>query len=634
MFKSIKKPLSAVLACLTAMSLIVTTPVFEVSAASDVTINFSAKKQEMRGFGGMVHTGWQSDLTAAQRETAFGTGNGQLGFTILRLHVDENSSNWSKGVESAKSAIAHGGIVFASPWNPPTSMQERFTHNGTANQIRLKYDQYAAYAKHLNDYVKFMKDNGAPLYAISVQNEPDYAHTWTWWTPQEMLNFMKNNAGSITGAKVIAPESFQYLKNMSDPILNDATALANMDILGAHFYGTSVNNMPYPLFQQKGAGKELWMTEVYVPNSDNNSADRFPEALDVAMNMHNGIVEGNFQAYVWWYIRRQYGPMKEDGTMSKRGAMMAQYSRYVRPGYVRVDATKNPNTNVYISAYTGDNKAVIVAINKGTSAVSQKFNLQNGSTDSMDTYITDGSRNVAAGSKVAVSNGSFTAQLPAQSVTTFVGSTAPVVIEPISAFNKIEAENYTDQSGIEIEANTDDNGKNIGYIQNGDYTVYKKVDFGSGATKFQASAGSNSDGGNIEIRLDSPTGTLIGTCAVASTGGWKTWSDVSCAVSGVTGEHDVYLKFTGESDYLFNLDWFKFSKEVITVGKLGDINSDSSIDAIDLMLIKKHLLGTEAIENTALADLDASGAIDAIDFALMKQYLLGIITTFPGEKAV
>ena len=206
----------------------------------------------------------------------------------------------------------------------------------------------------------------------------------------------------------------------------------------------------------------------------------------------------------------------------------------------------------------------------------------------------------------------------------------PVEVTPKSAFDKLEAENYDDQSGVEIEANTDDSGKNIGYIQNGDYTVYKKVDFGSGATKFQASAGSNSNGGNIEIRLDSPTGTLIGTCAVASTGGWKTWADVSCAVSGVTGEHDLYLKFTGESDYLFNLDWFKFSKEVISVGKLGDVNSDDSIDSLDLMLIKKHLLG-ETIENKALADLDGSGAVDAIDFALMKQYLLGIISTFPGK---
>ena len=202
--------------------------------------------------------------------------------------------------------------------------------------------------------------------------------------------------------------------------------------------------------------------------------------------------------------------------------------------------------------------------------------------------------------------------------------------EPTSAFTKIEAENFSSQSGVEIEANTDDNGKNIGYIQNGDYTVYQRVDFGSGATKFQASAGSGSTGGNIEIRLDSLTGTLIGTCAVSGTGGWKTWTDVSCDVSGVTGEHDVYLKFTGESDYLFNLDWFTFSKGSVVTGKLGDINSDASIDSLDLMLIKKQLLGIEDIQNTKLADLDASGAIDAIDFALMKQYLLGMITVFPG----
>ena len=204
--------------------------------------------------------------------------------------------------------------------------------------------------------------------------------------------------------------------------------------------------------------------------------------------------------------------------------------------------------------------------------------------------------------------------------------------DPISAFEKIEAEKYTSQSGVEIEANPDDNGQNIGYIQNGDYTVYQRVDFGSGATKFIARAGSDSNGGNIEIRLDSLTGTLIGTCVVPNTGGWKTWSEVSCDVSGVTGEHDVYLKFTGTSDYLLNLDWFKFSKGTTTVGKLGDINSDNSIDAIDLMLIKKQLLGIEDIQDKTLADLDASGAIDAIDFALMKQYLLGMITVFPGAS--
>ena len=632
MLKSIKKSISIVLACVTTltMMLAVAAPA-NVSAASDVTVNLSSEKQVIRGFGGMNHPGWIDDLTAAQRETAFGNGTNQLGFSILRIHVDENKNNWSKELATAQKAIEKGAIVFASPWNPPSDMIETFTRNGVANQKRLRYDKYAAYAQYLNDFVTYMKNNGVNLYAISVQNEPDYASTWTWWTPQEMLNFMKNNAGSIN-CRVIAPESFQYLKNMSDPILNDAQALANMDILGAHFYGTSVSNMPYPLFQQKGAGKDLWMTEVYVPNSDNNSADRWPEALDVAYNIHNAMVEGNFQAYVWWYIRRQYGPMKEDGTISKRGDMMAQFSKFVRPGYVRVDATKNPNTNIYISAYKGDNKVVIVAINKGTSAVNQNFVLQNGTTSKVSTWVSDSGRKVAAGSSLNVSGSSFTAQLPAQSVTTFVGelgSTPPI---ERSAFTKLEAESYNNQSGIQTETCTE-GGENIGYIENGDYVVYNNIDFGSGAAGFQARAASNASGGNIEIRLDSLTGPLVGTCLVSGTGDWQTFADVTCSVSGVSGKHDLYLKFTGGSGYLFNLNWFKFTSGSVTPTLIGDLNGDTSVDATDYTLMKMFLLGSindfPVQNDLAAGDLNLDGAIDSLDLVVFKKYLLGNISKLP-----
>lgn len=416
----LKKSISILLAILTALPLILT-PI-QASAASDVTVNLSSEKQLIKGFGGINHPAWIGDLTSAQRDTAFGNGQNQLGFSILRVYIDENKNNWYKEVPTAKRAIELGAIVFASPWNPPSDMVETFNRNGDTAAKRLKYDKYAAYSQHLNDFVSYMKSNGVNLYAISVQNEPDYAHDWTWWTPQEMLRFMKDYAGSITGAKVMAPESFSYLKEMSDPILNDPQALANMDILGAHTYGTQFNNFPYPLFKQKGAGKELWMSEVYYPNSNANSADNWPEALDVSYHIHNAMVEADFQAYVWWYIRRQYGPMKEDGTISKRGYNMAHFSKFVRPGFVRVEATKNPDTQTFISAYKGDNKVVIVAINRGTSAVNQKFVLQNGNASTVSSWITDSTRNLAAGSSINVTNNSFTAQLPAQSVTTFTAA--------------------------------------------------------------------------------------------------------------------------------------------------------------------------------------------------------------------
>ncbi|WP_141203045.1 glycoside hydrolase family 30 beta sandwich domain-containing protein [Streptomyces griseorubiginosus] len=388
-------------------------------AAAAVTVDPSATRQTIRGFGGMNHPLWIGDLTAAQRETAFGNGDGQLGFSVLRIFVSEDRANWSREVATAKRAVELGATVFASPWNPPAQMVETFVHGSQTNAKRLRYSMYGAYAQHLNDFVTFMRNNGVNLYAVSVQNEPDYAQDWTWWTPAEMTRFLRENAGSIS-TKVIAPESFQYVKSFSDPILNDPAALANMDILGAHLYGTSFQDFPYPLFKQKGAGKELWMTEVYYPNSS-DSADLWPQALDVGEHVHRAMVDAEFQAYVWWYIRRGYGPMREDGQISKRGAAMAHFAKYVRPGHVRIAVTANPQSNVYLSAYRGSgSRLVIVAVNKGTSQVSQQFTLVDNASSGVSSWVTDGSRNLAAQNRISVSNGSFTAQLPARSLTTFV----------------------------------------------------------------------------------------------------------------------------------------------------------------------------------------------------------------------
>ncbi|MGW4213501.1 glucuronoxylanase [Lentzea sp. NPDC004789] len=383
------------------------------AAAASVVVEPSNVQQTILGFGGMNHTVWISDLTAAQRETAFGNGAGQLGFSVLRIPVHEDRANWSREVATAKRAVELGAKVFASPWNPPASMTETFSGGK-----RLRYSSYGAYAQHLNDFVTFMANNGVNLYGISVQNEPDYAQEWTAWTSGEMVRFLRENAGAIK-TRVIAPESFQYRKNFSDPILNDSAALANVDIIGAHLYGTRTADFPYPLFREKGSGKELWMTEVYYPNST-DSADLWPQALDVGEHIHRALVDGRFQTYVWWYIRRSYGPMREDGQISKRGANMAHFSKWVRPGYSRITATANPQANVYISAYKSGARIVIVAINKNTSPLDHVFTIRDIGSATASTWLTNASANLARYNDFTVSNGTFNAQLPARSIMTLV----------------------------------------------------------------------------------------------------------------------------------------------------------------------------------------------------------------------
>ena len=98
-----------------------------------------------------------------------------------------------------------------------------------------------------------------------------------------------------------------------------------------------------------------------------------------------------------------------------------------------------------------------------------------------------------------------------------------------------------------------------GRLDQGDWVAYEGIDFGSGATSFAAGiAAANGWGGKqIQLRLDSPTGAVIGTLTVPATGSWTTFKTVSVAISRVTQIHDLYLTFAGGA--VGNVSWFKFS---------------------------------------------------------------------------
>lgn len=131
-------------------------------------------------------------------------------------------------------------------------------------------------------------------------------------------------------------------------------------------------------------------------------------------------------------------------------------------------------------------------------------------------------------------------------------------LKNLNPYSVVEAETMNQGQGIETEA-CSEGGRNVSFIENGDWTRVVGVDFGAGATRFEARVASATSGGNIQLRLGSATGTLIGTCAVPGTGGWQTWTTVSCNVSGATGVRDLYLVFSGGSGFLFNLNWWRFS---------------------------------------------------------------------------
>ncbi|MGD0202053.1 MAG: glycoside hydrolase family 3 C-terminal domain-containing protein, partial [Bryobacteraceae bacterium] len=152
------------------------------------------------------------------------------------------------------------------------------------------------------------------------------------------------------------------------------------------------------------------------------------------------------------------------------------------------------------------------------------------------------------------------------------------VLPPRNAFQVQRAENYDDYSGILLTQMTDpgDGTQVAGYIENGDWLAYHEVDFGAGATQMEARVSSGSQGGTIEVHLDSLGGPTAGVCSVPGTGDWYTWTTVTCPNMQASGVHDLFLVFRGAAVGLMNLNWFRF---VRTSADGPSANEGGAVDA-------------------------------------------------------
>jgi hypothetical protein len=123
-----------------------------------------------------------------------------------------------------------------------------------------------------------------------------------------------------------------------------------------------------------------------------------------------------------------------------------------------------------------------------------------------------------------------------------------------AATTPVMAASFSSLSGVTTET-CSEGGQDLTGIAAGDWAAFGSVNL-SGVNAFVARAASATTGGNLEVHLDSPGGTLVGTCAVPGTGGWQNFADSYCALTNATGTHTVYLVFTGGAGNLFNLEFF------------------------------------------------------------------------------
>ena len=130
--------------------------------------------------------------------------------------------------------------------------------------------------------------------------------------------------------------------------------------------------------------------------------------------------------HYWWLVplsRNTNNTALTDryGNPAKRMYVVGQWSKFVRPGYYRIDASGG---KAFISAYhdTNSGNFVIVAVNTRSTALSHSFTLANfPAVSSVTPWITSSTMSLSNQAPISVSDSSFTYSLPSLSVVTFVG---------------------------------------------------------------------------------------------------------------------------------------------------------------------------------------------------------------------
>jgi glucuronoarabinoxylan endo-1,4-beta-xylanase len=434
--------------------------------AQTAAVNGSTVYQTMDGFGGENGGPWSwasspfnwNSMTSSQVATLFSTTPGTgIGLSVYRsddIDALGNSPQLPPDIVSAKLSIAQGAALELQNQSPPSFM--KYSGNwgdGTMNPgghtcLTVSYSTYAAY---LVSMIQLYQTNGLPVTYFDVQGEPNDAGSanTNGFGACAMDGTGVDGVVTALGAalasaglspKVMIASAFDYAASASyfDTCLNDSACNPYVSIYSGHGYGypdtpVAPGTGGYPALS---SGKHLWLSETADQSTPYNST--MSAALTMAENMQSFLNIGQVSEYLWWedgYLDTgdcaNCGLIGTDAsgnlTYAKRYYAYGNFSLFIRPGWVEIGATYQPQSGVQVTAFKNPSTGAfaIVAVNSNSGSVSQPFTLSGLSASSVTPYITDPSNNLGAQSNITISGSAFTANLTSTSVTTFVGSGNP-----------------------------------------------------------------------------------------------------------------------------------------------------------------------------------------------------------------
>ena len=264
-----------------------------------ITVDATSQYQKMDGFGGSLtdSSAWLiwNKLSASQQTTLmqqlFSPSAG-IGISFLRQpmgatdfsasgnysyddmpsgQADLNLTNFSVTHDAAyiiplvqqALAINPNIKVVALPWSPPAWMKT----TGTMNGGNMNPAYFPSLAQYFVDFVQAYQQQGIPIYALSVQNEPLYSTTGY---PSEYLaatdesTFIANNLGpALNTAGLGNVKLFAYEHNWDDTAYpeSELASSAAQYLAGSSFHCYAGDPSAQSTVETAFTAKGIWFTE-------------------------------------------------------------------------------------------------------------------------------------------------------------------------------------------------------------------------------------------------------------------------------------------------------------------------------------------------------------------------------------
>lgn len=392
----------------------------QAQSVTTIEIQQAQTFQTIEGFGAsgawwaQVVGGWSDENRQRVVDLLFDPARG-IGLTLYRYNVGGGEHglidpwrntetfevgagqyDWSRDanarwvLRAARDAGVNGVVVFAN--SPPGRMtiSGRAAGNpgGGSNLLPDKHADFAAYLVDVTRYL--IETEGIPVRWISPINEPQ----WDWqpskgqegthYTTDEIVSVLLalQDAVDASGLDVtistVEAGEWNTAAIYARRILAEPRLAASLEHFAVHSYWSSSDDKEnfVDFMARHYPGVPLWMSEWTEMQQGRDYG--MDSALTLANTLHDDLTLGGVTSWQYWIAvskynfrdgliyTREYGERIEE---TKRLWAMGNYSRFVRPGAVRVGTTVNSEV-IKASAYTdpASGALTVVVINNSLEA--------------------------------------------------------------------------------------------------------------------------------------------------------------------------------------------------------------------------------------------------------------------------